>query len=491
MNKSISAIFCLTLLSVCALAQTPKTNASSMFGSPSAGSGGSVTSVDLSLPAIFTVTGGPVTATGTLTGTLATQTANTIFAGPTTGAAATPAFRALVDADFTGTSATLGGNTFSGTGNIIRQGSPTLTTPTLNTPTIAVFSGAQHDHSNANGGGQLGISAHTSGSLSGNGSKLATMTGSATSGKCLEWDASGNVVTAASNAACGSGGGGGSPGGSSGNVQYNNAGALGGVSILNFTAGRLDITGRVDITSSSDATRAFAVSAASTNNFGVAEFQVSGSTFAMFTPRRTLNMSLIGTPGTLVNGDIWQDGDTNSLAFYSGSLKHTMAGTAATVATTRTLTNSTSETSLLPTAIGTYTLPASYFIAGKTIYFEAEGYWSTDSSPGTFQVKAKLGSTTIVSTAANTPTGSISNRRVKISGSIETRTTGASGTVIGQGEFLGWTAATTNAPWEMVSTSTTTIDTTVSQAFSISGTWGTGSTNNSISITNVRFWVQN
>lgn len=64
----------------------------------SGGTGG-VTSVGLSLPGIFTVSGSPVTTTGTLTGTLATQTANTIFAGPTTGGAATPAFRSLVSAD--------------------------------------------------------------------------------------------------------------------------------------------------------------------------------------------------------------------------------------------------------------------------------------------------------------------------------------------------------------------------------------------------------
>lgn len=60
---------------------------------------GSVTSVALSLPAIFTVSGSPVTGSGTLTGTLATQTANTIWAGPTTGAAAAPTFRAQVNDD--------------------------------------------------------------------------------------------------------------------------------------------------------------------------------------------------------------------------------------------------------------------------------------------------------------------------------------------------------------------------------------------------------
>lgn len=61
--------------------------------------GGGVTSVALSLPAIFTVSGSPVTSTGTLTGTLATQTANFIWSGPTSGGAAAPTFRALVAAD--------------------------------------------------------------------------------------------------------------------------------------------------------------------------------------------------------------------------------------------------------------------------------------------------------------------------------------------------------------------------------------------------------
>ncbi len=60
---------------------------------------GIVSSVALSLPAIFTVSGSPVTSSGTLTGTLATQTANYIWAGPTSGGAAAPTFRAMVAAD--------------------------------------------------------------------------------------------------------------------------------------------------------------------------------------------------------------------------------------------------------------------------------------------------------------------------------------------------------------------------------------------------------
>jgi hypothetical protein len=61
-----------------------------------AANNGTVTSVGLSLPSIFTVTGSPVTTSGTLTGALNTQTANTVFSGPTTGGAAVPTFRAMV-----------------------------------------------------------------------------------------------------------------------------------------------------------------------------------------------------------------------------------------------------------------------------------------------------------------------------------------------------------------------------------------------------------
>lgn len=60
---------------------------------------GSVTSVALTMPSIFSVSGSPVTSSGTFGVTLQTQNANLVFAGPTSGGAATPTFRALVAAD--------------------------------------------------------------------------------------------------------------------------------------------------------------------------------------------------------------------------------------------------------------------------------------------------------------------------------------------------------------------------------------------------------
>lgn len=57
-----------------------------------------VTSVSLTAPAIFTVSGSPVTTTGTLNFSLNTQTTNLVFAAPN-GSTGTPTFRSLVYAD--------------------------------------------------------------------------------------------------------------------------------------------------------------------------------------------------------------------------------------------------------------------------------------------------------------------------------------------------------------------------------------------------------
>lgn len=64
------------------------------------GGSGTVTSVGLSLPSILTVSNSPVTTTGTLTATLATQNAGKVFAGPVSGADATPTFRPIAADDF-------------------------------------------------------------------------------------------------------------------------------------------------------------------------------------------------------------------------------------------------------------------------------------------------------------------------------------------------------------------------------------------------------
>jgi hypothetical protein len=60
---------------------------------------GTVTSVGLTMPAEFSVSGSPVTSSGTLAVTKALEAPNTVWAGPSSGVAAVPSFRALVPAD--------------------------------------------------------------------------------------------------------------------------------------------------------------------------------------------------------------------------------------------------------------------------------------------------------------------------------------------------------------------------------------------------------
>ncbi len=77
---------------------------------------GTVTSVALTMPGIFGVGGSPITTSGTLSVTLGTQTAGTVFAGPTTGVAAIPTFRSIsaVAIGTTDFASILGGNLILG-----------------------------------------------------------------------------------------------------------------------------------------------------------------------------------------------------------------------------------------------------------------------------------------------------------------------------------------------------------------------------------------
>lgn len=63
-------------------------------------SSGTVQSVAMTVPSIFSIGGSPITLSGTLALGLANQNANQFFAGPSSGGATTPTFRALAFADF-------------------------------------------------------------------------------------------------------------------------------------------------------------------------------------------------------------------------------------------------------------------------------------------------------------------------------------------------------------------------------------------------------
>lgn len=106
------------------------TNTAGGISIASSNPGGTVTSVGLSMPTQFAVTNSPVTSSGTLTAAWNNQTANYVLAGPTTGAAAAPTFRALVAADIPSLSYV---SSVSGTSPVVSSGGTT--------PAISLASG--------------------------------------------------------------------------------------------------------------------------------------------------------------------------------------------------------------------------------------------------------------------------------------------------------------------------------------------------------------
>jgi hypothetical protein len=115
--------------------------------------GGSVTSVTFVMPAEFTVSGSPITSSGTITITKAVQSANKIAAGPASGPDAAWTFRNMVTADLpagvgTVTSVTLAVSagalftaSISGTNPITTSGTATLNITFANQAANTIIAG--------------------------------------------------------------------------------------------------------------------------------------------------------------------------------------------------------------------------------------------------------------------------------------------------------------------------------------------------------------
>lgn len=116
------------------------------------GGSGSVTSVAMTAPsAVITVGGSPITTTGTLALSFATQVKNLVWAGPTTGADAAPTFRTVVNADLplTGVVAATYPKVTVNTAGVVTAGAAQITLTTDVTGILPM----------ANGGTGVGVSA--------------------------------------------------------------------------------------------------------------------------------------------------------------------------------------------------------------------------------------------------------------------------------------------------------------------------------------------
>jgi len=160
-------------------------------------------------------------------------------------------------------------------------------------------------------------------------------------------------------------------------------------------------------------------------------------------------------------------------ALASNSLKFTQTAS-------KTVSNTTTPTDITSTGVGSKTIAANSLISGSSLKFWLSGFHSVVGN-ATIDVQIKMGSTVVLDTGV-VASGNGANNYWELRALITCRTAGASGVFAAQGQY---TEAGAGANiFGMVNTSTTTLDTTASQAVTVFITWGTASTSNTITCSN-------
>lgn len=214
----------------------------------------------------------------------------------------------------------------------------------------------------------------------------------------------------------------------------------------------------------------------------------------------TLGVQLTAQSATTNEGDVYNDSTQKAAGVFIDGIAQRLAGVIFTATADATVSNTTSETSILGTGVGTKTIPANFWVAGKTVRVIVYGTLAyTNSTTPTIQFKAKAGSVAVcdsgVSTLA-TNTGTATATPFTYTALLTARTTGASGTVMCQAfaTHSSNTSGATTAPtrtFPTPSTAVVTVDTTASAALDVTAQWGTGSAANTVVGTNVIIEVLN
>lgn len=157
------------------------------------------------------------------------------------------------------------------------------------------------------------------------------------------------------------------------------------------------------------------------------------------------------------------------------SIKHILANTADSSAIADTL----SETNFSLNA----SLSTTQYYPGRIFKLSASGVYSTTGTP-TLTFRVKIGSTNIVVFTAKTGINNASNQSWKIEATIVTRSTGATGTVMGYGTLFINTASGTDTVETVVNNAATTVNTTTVQNLQVSLTWSAASTSNTATMKN-------
>jgi hypothetical protein len=220
----------------------------------------------------------------------------------------------------------------------------------------------------------------------------------------------------------------------------------------------------------------------------ITKLNVSAST----TTRASMNIAPGPAPSSPVDGDIWYDSGQKSLIEYTDNIKQDLVGAIFSQTSSTTVTNTTVETNISGTGVGTLTLPANFLVIGKTMSLKAKGFHSgIAGASNTLTIRVYYGATVILT--GTVPASAATNVGVDLDAMITCRTNGASGTVMSQGYYSELSPTPSFHPLYATggAASTTTINTTTSNAIRVTAQWGNASASNSITITNLTVTIIN
>ena len=193
-----------------------------------------------------------------------------------------------------------------------------------------------------------------------------------------------------------------------------------------------------------------------------------------------------GTVNTTAEAGAVEYDGANYWGTSAGPSRYPFPRTIFTATADKTVGGTNTETTLFGTGVGTLTLPANFFVAGRTIRAQLSGYVSDTGSP-TMQVRIKLGST-VIATALSGALITSTTRPYIVEALLTCRTTGASGAFMAQ---ISQRYASSGEGTYSMTTATVAVNTAASQVLDVMLTWGTSDALNTATITNAVVEVLN
>ncbi|MBS0477733.1 MAG: hypothetical protein JSR79_00330 [Proteobacteria bacterium] len=228
---------------------------------------------------------------------------------------------------------------------------------------------------------------------------------------------------------------------------------------------------------------------------GTTASTISGTTITATTQFTGPGTGLTGTATSLTAGNATAVGGVTVTGTPSvGQVPTATSGTAATWQTpstgmkvlykttaSATVGNTTTETSLFGSGVGSLTIPANSLAVGSYLRLTLRGTCQTITSPGNQTIKVKIGGLTVC-TATTTLASTTPGQYTEIVADLYVTAIGASGSVNGHGKWAKYDSSIGDT-FEIVTPGTAqTVNTTGTLAVDCTMTWATANANNTMTI---------